>query len=237
MTSAEAHIRDQLSQLNPRFVMPAGPDAGDRPGWVPVTAVLDDTRPAGELIDRAVTLVAQRLQTAESWIAASILFQGWAGRLTALYAGSIALGAAVPDLSANRVKYRVCAGRVELTAAELVPVEAGTGWHQLYGNHLAPVAQALRRRVRIGRRYLDSAVAAAMAGSLTTLARAGYGPLDVLLAQPWAQPPQVRPHGRWITADGELQYARDTCCGYLRVPNGDPCRSCPLRERNPWRAP
>jgi hypothetical protein len=233
MTANESAIRDQLSQMNPGFILPGG-GLDNGPAWVPVTAVLDDTPRAGELIDRAVTLVARRLQTTESWIAASILFEGWAARLTSLYAGSIVLDTVVPDLSASRVQYRIGSpGRVELTAPELVPVDAVTGWQQLYDNHLDLVAQALRRRVRIGRRFLDSAVAAALAGSLTTLARAGHGPLYVLLTQPWAQPPQVRPHGRWTAAPGEPRYARDTCCGYQRVTAGGRCRSCPLNERKP----
>jgi ferric iron reductase protein FhuF len=114
-------------------------------------------------------------------------------------------------------------------------VDTDTGWRQVYGNHLDPAAQALRRRVRIGRRFLDSAVAAALAGSLTTLARAGHGPLDVLIAQPWAQPPQLRPHGRWTATPSGPRYLRDTCCGYQRVPDGGPCRSCPLSGRGRWR--
>jgi hypothetical protein len=230
-----ASVSDQLTQMNPGFILPgANQDAG--PAWVPVTALLDGTPDAGQLIDQAVGLVARRLQTAESWIAASILFEGWAARLTSVYAGTISLGAAVPDLCASRVLFRVGAtGRVQLTVAELAAVDTVTGWHHLYDSHLDPAAQALRQRVRIGRRFLDSGVAAALAGSLTTLARAGHGSLDVLLTQPWAQPAQVRPHGRWtVTADGP-RYRRDTCCGYQRVPDGGPCRSCPLSGRGPWR--
>lgn len=178
---------------------------------------------------QSVALVARRLRTAEPWIAASILFQGWAARLISLYAGSIVLGTAVPDLSVSRVQFLVgTSGRVELTAAGLIPVDAVTGWHQLYAGHLDLVARALRLRVRIGRRFLDSAVAAALAGSLTTLARAGHRPLDVLITQSWAQPPQVRQHGRWTATPDGPRYARDTCCGYQRVPDGDRCQSCPL---------
>jgi hypothetical protein len=227
--------------MNPGFILPgagpgADPDDGpdDGPTWVQVTAVLDDTPRAGELIDRAVALVARQLRTTESWVAASILFYDWADRLTSLYAGSIVLGTAVPDLSASRVRYRVeSSGRVELTAPELVPADAATGWHQLYDNHLALVAQALRRRVRIGRRFLDSTVAAALAGSLTTLARAGHRPLEVLIAQSWAQPPHLSLHGRWTPTSSGPRYTRDTCCGYQRIPDGERCQSCPLNERKP----
>jgi hypothetical protein len=231
MTAHEPAIRDQLSQMNPGFILPGG-GMDDGPAWMPVIAVLDGTARAGKLIDRAVTLVARRLQTPEAWIAASILFEGWAARLTSLYAGSIVLDTFVPDLSASRIRYRIgSSGRVELAAAEFVPVDAATGWRQLYDNHLDPVAQAIRHRVRIGRRYLDSAVAAALAGSLTTLARAGHGPLDAILSQPWAQPSHVRSHGRWTATPDGPRYARDTCCGFRRVPDGGCCRSCPLTER------
>jgi hypothetical protein len=233
MTGMPASARDQLSQLNPGFILP-GPGQHAGPGWVPVTDLLAGTQHAGQLLDQALGLVARRLRTAESWIAASILFEGWAARLTSLYAGAIVVGTAVPDLSADLVQYRVgSSGRLELTTPQFVPVDTAAGWHQLYDNHLDPVAQALRRRVRIGRRFLDSSIAAALAGSLITLARAGYGPLDILITQPWAQPPQMRPHGRWVTALDGLQYARDTCCGYDRVPAGGRCRSCPLSRRNP----
>jgi hypothetical protein len=231
MTGPPPSVADQLSQLNPGFILPGpGQDAG--PGWAPVTDLLAATEPAGELLDQMLSLVARRLQTAEPWIAASILFEGWAARLTSLYAGTIVLGAAVPDLSAALVQYRVGrSGRLELTTPEFVPVDALAGWHQLYDHHLDPVAQALRRRVRIGRRFLDSSAAAALAGSLVTLARAGHAPLDVLIAQPWAQPAQLRTHGRWIAAPDGPRYARDTCCGYDRVPGGGRCGSCPLSRR------
>jgi iron complex transport system ATP-binding protein len=210
---------------------PQGADQDTGPEWVAVTAVLDGTAQAGELLDQAVSLVARRLQTTESWIAASILFQGWAARLTSLYAGSMVLGAAVPDLSASRVRFRVgWSGRVQLTAPDLVPVDTAAGWHQLYDHHLDPVAQALRQRVRIGRQFLDSAAAAALAGSLTTLARAGHGQLDILITQPWARPLPVRRHGRWQDSPDGPWYARDTCCGYQRVPDGGRCRSCPLQS-------
>jgi hypothetical protein len=228
MTGIPASARDQLSSMNPGFILPgAEQDAG--PAWVPVTALLAGTPEACLLLDQALGQVARRLQTAESWIAAAILFEGWAARLTSLYAGTIILGLAIPDLSASRVQFRVgSAGRVQLTTEELVPVDAVAGWHQLYDGHLDLVAQALRRRVRIGRQFLDSAVAAALAGSLATAARAGHGSLSVLITQAWAQPPQVRAHGRWIGTPGGPQYRRDTCCGYRRVPDGGPCRSCPL---------
>jgi hypothetical protein len=233
MTVPLSSARDQLTQMNPRFILP-GTGQDTAPDWVPVTAVLDGTPRAGELLDEALGSVARRLQTAEAWIAASILFQGWAARLTSLYAGSAALCAAVPDLDASRAWYRVGAsGRVELTARELLPLDVSTGWDVLYVSHLTPVAEAVRQRVRIGRRYLASAVAAALAGSLAALARAGHEPLDLLIAQPWAQPPQVRPHGRWIAGSAGPRYARDTCCGFDRVPDGGRCQSCPLNERKP----
>jgi hypothetical protein len=232
MTPSGSAVRAQLAQMNPGFIVPGGkPDGGldSGPAWVPVSAVLDGSPRAGELMDEAIARVARRLCTAESWIAASILFQGWAGRLTSLYAGSIVLGGVVPDLSASQVQYRVgSTGRAELTAAEFVPVDLATAWQRLYGNHLALVAPVLRRRVRIGRQFLDSAVAAALAGSLSTVARAGHRTLEDLIAEPWARPAQLRHHGRWTTTSDGPRYTRDTCCGYWRVPDGDRCRNCPL---------
>jgi hypothetical protein len=237
MTGTPPAALDQLSRLNPGFILP-GPGRPAGRGWVPVTDLLAGTADAGQLLDQALSLVARRLQTAESWIAASILFEGWAARLTSLYAGAIVLGTPVPDLSAGLVRYRVgSSGRLELTTPEFVPADAAAGWQRLYDHHLDPVAQALRRRVRIGRRFLDSSAAAALAGSLVTLAGAGHGPLDVLITQPWARPPQMRPHGRWVSAPDGLRYARDTCCGYDRVPAGGRCGSCPLGQRNRRAAP
>jgi hypothetical protein len=218
--------------MNPGFILPGkGEDTG--PEWVAVTALLGGAPQAARLLDQALSLVAWQLRTAEPWIAASVLFEGWACRLTSLYAGAVVLDTTVPDLSAGRVQYRVgSSGEVELAAPELVPVDAVTGWRQLYDNHLDPIAQALRQRVRIGRRFLDSAVAAALAHALTTLDQAGYGPLDILIAQSWARPPQLRSHGRWIATPSGPRYTRDTCCGYQRIPDGECCRSCPHNKRN-----
>jgi hypothetical protein len=232
----EAQFRlAELARIGPYFAL------RDRsePGFEPVTALIADTAQAAARLGERIDDVSARLGTAQRWIGASILFQGWAARLTSIYAGSAVLAGTVPDLSAARLRYRAPpSGPVDLLATPLVAADLGAGWQLLAGEHLDPLASAIRRQVRIGRHLLRGNLASALAGSLMVLARQGHGPLDELIGLAWAQPAELGRYGQWRATPDGPRYARTTCCGYTQLPGGRRCGDCSLSwPRAPARRP
>jgi hypothetical protein len=264
---------DRLDRIGPYFSLSPAVGTG-AVGWTPVAALIADDAAGGELVDDVIGSVARGLRTEQRWLAASIFYQGWASRLTSIYAGCMVLGTvlgadgpesvAVPDLAADRLSYRwPTSGPVELALDSVGSVVSSVGsagltvsgsvvaspavmagpvgsavvvgweaaWARIMAAHLDPLADAVRRRVRIGRRLLEGNIAAAMAGSLGALDRAGYGSLDHLVRQAWSQPADLLPFGCWAdTADGP-RYTRTTCCGYVQLPGAGRCGDCSLNGR------
>lgn len=220
----------ELAALGPYFALHSGD--GSHAGWRPVTSVIADGGELAQIIDD----IATRLGAAPQWIAASVFYQGWAARLTSIYAGSVVLGGAIPDLAATSLRYRQPpSGPVELLAAPLTAVDAGVGWRRLVGDHLDPLADAVRRQVRIGRQLLLGNLASALAGSVVMLAHAGHGQLEDLVSQAWAQPAELVRYGRWHTATDGLRYVRTTCCGFDQLSRASRCSDCSLTRRRPGR--
>ena len=212
----------ELAALGPYFALQeAGATAsGD---WQPATAAVTDADRLSELIDR----VAVRLGGTSRWIAASVFYQGWAARLTSIYAGSIVLGSPVPDLGLDRLHVRVpVSGPAQLLGAPLIAVSADAGWRRLTDDHLTMLAAAIRGQVRIGAQLLRGNLAAALAGSLSALA--GQVPLADLLRHEWAQPAELARYGQWFDTRPGPRYFRTTCCGFDRVPGGGRCGDCSL---------
>lgn len=203
-----------------------------RAGWAPVLALLDGSPAAQEQIASLVDETARQLGAVDRWVAGSVWYQAWAAHLTSVHAASARLGSSVPDLSASNLRYRRGSdGRLELGANPLTRTDTETAWQHLTAHHLDPLATALRSQVRVGRRLLAGNVASALAGSLGALARAGLGPLDALVEEPWAQPPDIRALGTWMVTDGAPRYQRTTCCGYERLPGAGRCGDCSLNRR------
>jgi hypothetical protein len=230
VTTAQLPLAE-LARIGPYFALRDGGCAGDHAGFEPVTGLIAGTPQAAARLGQRIDDVSARLSATQQWIGASILFQGWAARLTSIYAGSTVLAGPVPDLSAARLYYRApLAGPVDLLAAPLVAADPGTGWQLLTG-HLDLLAAAIRRQVRIGRHLLRGNLASALAGSLMVLGRTGHGPLDKLISHTWAQPAELRRYGQWRATPEGPRYARTTCCGYTRLAGGRRCGDCALSWR------
>ncbi len=166
----------ELCRIGPYFALLGEDGKGSGYGWQPVASLVADA----ETLSQVVDTVAVRLGGASRWIAASVFYQGWAARLTSVYAGSVVLGSAVPDLGIERLQFRLPqAGPADLVATPLVPVDLDNGWRRLTDDHLEVLAAAVRRQVRIGSHLLRGNVASALAGSLATLAQAGHSSLAV----------------------------------------------------------
>ena len=211
-----------LAALGPYFALRS---QAPGPGWRPASALIDDGEHLAEVIDN----VAARLGTGQRWIAASVFYQGWAARLTAIYAGSAALFGAAPDLRVPLVTYRPRGSApVDLSVAPLRPLSTDAAWRYLSDDHLVPLAAAIRRQVRIGGYLLRGNVASALAGALDVLSQAHRETLDSLLRRGWAQPADLAECGHWLSAPGGPRYARSTCCGYEQLEQGGRCGDCSL---------
>jgi hypothetical protein len=219
----------ELAGIGPFFALSTGPtDAYS--GWRRASALIGDA----EVLRGAVDDVAARLGTGKRWIAASLVYQAWAAQLTSVYAGSAALCGAVPDLRAERLSYRPRrSGPVELAATPLEVVSVEAGWRRLHDDHLVPLAEAIRRHVRIGRYLLLGNEASALAGSITVLAGARGESVQTLLGHEWARPAELAPAGRWLSAPDCPRFARTTCCGYELLDGGGRCGDCSLNWRRP----
>jgi hypothetical protein len=217
----------ELAGISPYFALREGGTAG----FEPVASLVADTDEAASRLGERIDDVAARLGTTQRWIGASILYEGWASRLTSIYAGCVILAGPVPDLAVARMYYRAPpAGPVDLLASPLVATDPGPGWLALT-EHLGLLAAAIRRQVRIGRHLLRGNLASALAGSLATLDRKGHGPLDELIGCAWAQPAELSRYGQWRTTPDGPRYARTTCCGFTRLEGRGRCGDCSLSWR------
>jgi hypothetical protein len=213
-----------IARIGPFFAFTTGPAAATA-GWRTARALAGDKDGLGLMIDD----VAARLGTAHRWIAASIFYQGWAARLTSIYAGSASLCGAVPDLDGDLVSYRMPpSGPVEMSVAPLRALAPGDGWRSLREEHLDPLAAAIRRQVRIGGYLLAGNVGSALAGALGTIATQRRHSVGSLLSFNWTHPADVATSGRWLRTPDGPRYARTTCCGYEQLDRRGRCGDCSL---------
>ena len=222
-----------LGSVSPYFVLELEDQSDD--SLIPASSFAN--RSQSEELAAAIDRVQRGIGAGERWIAASILYRRIAYRLTSIYAGSIALGGAPPDLGAEVLRLSVRErGPLRLVARQVVPLNRDAAWERLTRDHLDPLAEAIRGQVRIARRLLEGNLASSLMSSLRTLARAGRVDLDVVISEGWANPDRCRSFGSWVERRGELCYARSTCCGYERLSTSHRCQDCsldfrPIRQR------
>jgi hypothetical protein len=220
----EPFALDRLAPLGPFFTLRTN-CLSDGLGWRRVTDCLTGGAHGDQFIGDLGAGVADRLSGSgppiparDRWIAASVLQLGWAAHLTSVYAGTLAVGAPVPDMAADSLFVRSPGnGRIELGVERPVALDAEGAWTALYEGHLVPLGLAFRRQVRIGWRLLDGNIGSALAGALGTIHRHGLAPLDNLVNRPWNSPSAIARIGAWHASDG-LNYQRTTCCGYEKLP-------------------
>lgn len=220
-----------ITRIGPYFAFSSEPAAATA-GWRTAHALAGDQDALGQVIDD----VAARLGTTHRWIAASVFYQGWAARLTSVYAGSAILCGVVPDLRGDVVSYRLTSpGPVELSVAPLRALAPAAGWRSLRERHLDPLAAAIRRQVRIGGCLLAGNIGAALAGALSTIATQRRHQLDSLVRYNWAHPADLASSGRWLRMPDGPRYARRTCCGFEQLGHGGRCGDCSLNwHGTPW---
>ncbi|RAY14091.1 iron reductase [Actinomadura craniellae] len=214
------------------------------PGWRPFTDLF-----AGALGDR-VAVVAERLGTAETRVAASILFQGLAARLWSPALGPAVAHGLLPDLDPARLYWRpVDSGPLPLRTphpAGWITDDPDRAAAFLYENVveglLEPLVRAVRQIVGLAPGLLWGNAASALAGTVGSIGR----------ERPALAGPAVS-LGRALLGQGVLAgtgtgdlvepspggpfFLRRSCCLYYRLPGGGKCGDCALVAPGTRRAP
>jgi iron complex transport system ATP-binding protein len=215
-------------------------------------------------LDVLLASVRAALGGCEPRVAASLFFQGYASRLLSPPLACLTANGCIPGMTADRLRWR----HPEDQMIEL-GLTADGGWagpdrrliEQLvaaaFEEHLQPLADALRRRVRISAALLTGNAASALVSGLALLAER-LGPDWRSLAIHALAQPSLRGGGSWggspergspergspergspergspargSPARGgakEPAFVRRSCCLYYRVAGGGLCADCPL---------
>jgi hypothetical protein len=221
--AAEAALAD-VARVGPYFCLDVDPGVAGHPLWRPFTAL------HGRALPDQIAAVRARLGTTEDRVAASLLFQGVAGRLWSPVLAAAAGHGLVPDLDPAGTYWRAASpGPVLLAvpAARGLPADAAAVRRVVIDRHLRPLAAAVRAVTPVADGLLWGNAASALAGALTVLTQdrpAASGPGRRLVEELLDLPP-LREAG----AFGPLGFRRRSCCLYYRVPGGGLCGDCALR--------
>jgi hypothetical protein len=213
-----------VARVGPFFSLDTGPDIADHPLWRPFTALCERALPD------QIAAVRARLGTSEPRVAASLLFQGIAGRLWSPVLAVAVEHGVVPDLDPARTYWRAASpGPILLAApsAGELRADAAAVHRVVIDRHLCPLVAAVRAVTPVAPGLLWGNAASALAGALTVLARdrpATSGPGGRFVEELLDLPPL---HGTGTF--GPLGFRRRSCCLYYRVPGGALCGDCALR--------
>ncbi|MEU2870841.1 (2Fe-2S)-binding protein [Streptomyces olivoreticuli] len=228
----------ELTSVGPFFALRADDSPGGATGYL---SLADRTEEAVRL---RVTTVAERLGTADRRVAASIAYQGIAGRLLSIALGSAVLTGRVPDLADGRLAWhpgRTAPDDLWLPAPVALPpsgdLAAQIREHVLHGP-LAVLHRTTRAVVPVSGRLLWGNAASSLAGSLRVLhgwcgerRRPEEAARALALTRALLDAPPLSGTGTLTApAPGGPAFARTTCCLYYRVLPGGMCGDCVLRH-------
>ncbi|GAB2831864.1 hypothetical protein GCM10027176_40160 [Actinoallomurus bryophytorum] len=212
-----------VAGVGPFFAMDTDPDTADHPLWRPFTAL------CGRALPDQIAAVRSRLGTDEARVAASLLFQGIAGRLWSPVLAVAAAHGVVPDLDPAHLYWRAMSpGPVLLSAPEArgLPADATAVRRVVVERHLRPLAEAVRAVTPVAEGLLWGNAASALTGALAVLVRARPGSSEAAsrLVGDLLDLPPLEDTG----ALGPFGFRRRSCCLYYRVPGGGLCGDCAL---------
>ena len=212
-----------VARVGPFFSLDTDPDVAGHPLWRPFTAL------CGPALPDQIAAVRARLGTTEPRVAASLLFQGIAGRLWSPVLAVAAEYDVVPDLDPAHTYWRAASpGPVLLAAPSAggLRADAAVVHRVVLERHLDPLVAAVRAVTPVAPGLLWGNAASALAGALTVLSQARpavSGPGGRLVEELFGRPP-LRGTGTF----GPLGFRRRSCCLYYRVPGGGLCGDCAL---------
>jgi ferric iron reductase protein FhuF len=220
--SVDAALAD-VARVGPFFAMDTDPDVAGHPLWRPFTEL------CGRALPDQIAAVRIRLGTDEPRVAASLLFQGVAGRLWSPVLAVAATHGVVPDLDPAHLYWRAMSpGPVLLAAPEAggLPADASAVHRVVVERHLRPLAEAVRAVTPVAEGLLWGNAASALVGALAVLARARpeSAKAGTRLVGELLDRPPLRGTGTFRPSG----FRRRSCCLYYRVPGGGLCGDCAL---------
>lgn len=216
----------RLAAVGPFFRVPYGKEPPG-PGFRPLTALY------GEHLGPYVAEVGRRIGSGPGRVAASTAQFGIASRLWSLGLGCAALAGRVPDLSADRVWWRLPdAGSLELWLPEPAGLPAEALGESVLGN-LTELDARLRERYGVSPKVLRGNAASGLVGALRVLLDRVPGGAAVELAGALlAEGGALAGTGTFLHEEGlGVAFVRRSCCLYYQVPGGGLCGDCVLRTR------
>lgn len=224
----------EAAAIGPYFAVTTGP----RPqgaAFRPMTDLYADRA----ALEDCVRAVAQRIGTGQRRVAASTLHLGTASRLWSTALACAALTGSVPDLSPQRLWWRLPpSGPVDLWLPELrtLPQEPAGALHETVAvRNLRPLSDTVHEVFGVSPQTLRGNAASALVGAARVLlAQAPHAPHPVTpLVRGLLDRPPLAGAGTYdVTPDGSVRLRRRSCCLYYRVPGAGTCGDCVLNERN-----
>ncbi|MFL6054862.1 MAG: (2Fe-2S)-binding protein [Actinoallomurus sp.] len=212
-----------VARIGPYFSVETDPDVADHPLWRPLSALY------GPALPDQIAAVRVRLGTTEDRVAASLLFQGVAGRLWSPALATAAGHGRVPDLHPARTYWRAASPGPILLATPGAPAltaDAAALRRVIVDDHLLPLARAVRTVTPVAEGLLWGNAASALVGALTVLAMAR--PAHSRAASRWVEELLGTPPLTGTGGLGPHGFRRRSCCLYYRVPGGGKCGDCAL---------
>lgn len=212
-----------VARVGPFFALSTDPGVAGDPLWRPFTEL------CGRALPGQIAAVRTRLGTGEPRVAASLLFQGIAGRLWSPVLATAVEHGLVPCLDPARTYWRAASpGPVLLAAPDTEGATAGAAsvHRVVIERHLSPLAEALGTVTPVAAGLLWGNAASALAGALSVLA--GTRPQASAPGRRLAGELLGMPPLRGAGAFGPQGFRRCSCCLYYRVPGGGLCGDCAL---------
>ncbi|MEV8637513.1 (2Fe-2S)-binding protein [Streptosporangium sp. NPDC051023] len=237
-----AGVMAEVSTIGAYFAVSTDPEDRTGQAWRPFGVLFTD-------LGALTAMIANfrgRLNTTETRVAASILFQGLAARLWSPAVGAAVVCDLFVDLTPERVHWRPePTGPLPLWTPHLPGweiAEPGQVVEPLYHNVvtglLEPLALAVQETTKIAPALLWGNAASALAGTLGTIAgqRPELAARAVALGRGLLSLGVLEGTGELAgPTRGRLSFARRSCCLYYRVPGGGMCGDCALARPRPGR--
>ncbi|RLU87593.1 ferric iron reductase [Streptomyces griseocarneus] len=228
----------ELASVGPFFALRTGDGVEDPAGYLSLAEQGEDA------VRRRVEVVAERLGTGDRRVAASVAFQGIAGRLLSVALGAAVLTGRVPDLADVRLGWdpaRTAPDDLWLPAPAALPGPgdpAALIREHIVDGTLAELHRTFRAAVPVSGKLLWGNAGSSLAGSLRVLhawclgqGRPGDAGRALALTRSLFEVPPLRGTGTLIArAPGGPAFVRSTCCLYYRVLPGGMCGDCVLRH-------
>ncbi|GAA2658262.1 (2Fe-2S)-binding protein [Streptomyces lunalinharesii] len=244
-------ILNRSAAVGPFFAVRTDAGAPREHGFLPLGELYGES--SAPALRTRVAAVATRLGVTEPRIAASLVYQGLAGRLWSIALAPAVLAGRVPDLGGGALWWHPDRSTPDelwlpspspspapsptpstLASASGEELASGLRAAVLHG-HLMPLHRAVGAVTPISSRLLWGNAASALVGTLRVLEGwcrgAGRGEVAeraVALAAAVLEDPLLRDTGTLDPAGPA--FSRRSCCLYYRVPGGGLCGDCVLRR-------